>query len=253
MKKTGTAMTLVACLWLSACDFRDSARSERFSSDFHYSYALNPGGRLEVDNFDGPVEIAGWDEARCEISGTKYAGTPQMLERLKVDVTASGNLIYVRSVRPAGESVGNLGVRYAIRVPRKVELSRISSSNGEIRVLGTEGRAELETSNGSVTAEEVAGAMIVRTSNGAIRLEDKVVAEIRAHTNNGSIRVRLPAAASAKVRMETNNGHVRSDFEPGDTQGKQHHRRQSLEEVIGGGGPLIDLRTSNGSIELLKM
>ncbi len=315
MWRNRVALTLFLCLFLTACDFRDFDSSERYESDFHYSYALNPGGRLEVENFNGAIEILGWDQARCEVNGTKYASTAEMRDRIKIEVNQTGNLIYARTVRPSGDFHGNMGARYVIHVPRKTELSRISSSNGPIHVEDTEGHAELttsnghvrvesltgmltvHTSNGPVTVENVSGVMNLRTSNGAIRaqhvvdgidastsngsitaqFDDKAPvtgtplkfetnngriditmptppkSEIRARTSNSSITLRLPSNATAKVRMETTHGEVRSDFLSSDTPAEKHHGRQSLEETIGSGGPLIDLHTSNGSIRLLRM
>ena len=306
---------ILPCLFLGACDYRDFESSDRFQSDFHYSYALNPGGRLEVENFNGSVEIAGWDQSRCDISGSKYASTAEMRDRIKIEVSPSASGIYVRSVRPAGDFHGNLGARYVIRVPRKTELSRIASSNGSIHVEDIEGRAELKTSNGAVrveslngmlaahtsngslTVDNVTGPMALRTSNSSIRAEhviagvdantsngsitvhfdDKAPAssaplkfetnngkidismptplksEIRARTSNSSITLRLPSNTSAKIRAETSHGQVRSDFLSDSAEAEHHGRRQTLEETIGGGGPLIDLHTSNGGIHLLRM
>jgi DUF4097 and DUF4098 domain-containing protein YvlB len=320
MRQPPHSLTLVlnllpCCLFLAGCDYRDFDSSDRYQSDFHYTYALNPGGRLDVDNFNGAVEISGWDQPRCEITGSKYASTAEMRDRIKVEINQNGNTIYVHSARPSGEFHGNLGVRYVIHVPRRTELSRISSSNGSIHVDNTEGHAELKTSNGSVrvesltgmldahtsngalTVENVAGPLSLRTSNGAIRAEHVTAAieattsngpitvqfdekapvstaplkfetnngkiditlptpprsEIRARTSNNSITLRLPSDASARIKAETSHGQVRSDFQSSDTQAEERHRRQSLEETIGSGGPLIDLHTSNGSIRLVKM
>jgi hypothetical protein len=308
-------LILPATLFLGACDFRDFDSSERFQSDFHYSYPLNPGGRLEVENFNGSVEITGWDQPHCEINGSKFASSVEMRDRIKIDVSQSGNVIYAHSVRPPGDFHGNMGVRYVIHVPRHVELSRISSSNGSIHVENIEGRAALKTSNGPVrveslhgpltvntsngpvTVDSISGEMGLRTSNGAIRA-DHVAAgmeantsngsitvqfddqapvsaaplkfetnngriditlptspksDLRAHTSNSSITVRLPSSAAARVKMETTHGEVRSDFLNGDGQTERNSKRHDLEQTIGEGGPLIDLRTTNGSIRLLKM
>jgi DUF4097 and DUF4098 domain-containing protein YvlB len=306
---------VLACLGLGGCDCADLESSNRYQSDFHYSYALNPGGRLEVENFNGAVEITGWDQNQCEITGVKSASTVQMRDRIKIEVQHSPDGIYVRSVRPDGDFHGSMGVHYVIRVPRKTELSRIISSNGSLHVEQIEGRAELKTtngpvhvealhgmlnahtSNGSVTAENVTGAMLLHTSNGPIRAEritagveastsngsitahfDDGVAgpaafskfetsngkidltvsappksEIRAQTSNSSITLRLPASTAAKIRMATSHGQVRSDFEAEHARAEQHGRHQTLEETIGGGGPLIDLHTTNGSIRVLRL
>lgn len=221
-------LTLAPCVFLGACDMREFDSSERYQSDFHYSYALKPGGRLEVENFNGPVEIAGWDEARCDISGSKYASTAEMRDRIKIEVHQTGDLVFAHSVRPSGDFGGNMGVRYVIHVPRKVELSRILSSNGSLHVEDIEGRATLQTSNGavkvdslsgpltahtsngSVTVEGVSGVSAIHTSNGAIRAEH-VMAGIEATTSNGSITVEFDEKApvtSTPLKFETNNGRI---------------------------------------------
>ena len=48
-------------LGLAACDIDDLdiGGSERSSQDFHYSYPMQPGGRLSVENSNGSVEIFG--------------------------------------------------------------------------------------------------------------------------------------------------------------------------------------------------
>jgi DUF4097 and DUF4098 domain-containing protein YvlB len=313
MERIRLVLVASSCLLLSGCDYRDFDSSERYQSDFHYSYGMASGGRLEVDNFNGPVDIAAWDQAKCDITGVKYASSVSVRDRIKVEVQQTGDTIYVRSVRPAGEIRGNIGVRYTIHVPRRVELSRIVSSNGAIHVEQTDGRADLKTSNGPVRVESMKGPLTVRTSNGGITLEDVdgsisartsngpiraegVTAgveaatsngsitvhfdekarsvntplkfetnnsqidvtfaaaphsEIRARTSNGGITLRMPADTSAKVRAGTTHGKVRSDFDA--VGGHLTRKAQEFEGTIGSGGPLIDLHTSNGSIQLLKM
>jgi len=221
-------LSLLALLFLSACDFREFDSSERYSTDFHYSYAFNPGGRLEIENFNGSVEITGWDQPQCEISGAKYANSIELRDRIKIEVNPSAGLIYVRSVRPSSDTHGNMGVRYVIHVPRKVELSHITSSNGSVHVEDTQGRADIKTSNGSVrvgtlagpltvhtsngsvTAENVSDTMNLRTSNGAIRAEH-VRAAIEANSSNGSITVQFDEKApvtTSPLKFETSNGRI---------------------------------------------
>ncbi|HEY3836781.1 MAG TPA: hypothetical protein VGL72_09425, partial [Bryobacteraceae bacterium] len=86
MRPIRVMLAFAPCFFFSACDERVFESSERFQSDFHYSYALAPGGRLEIENFNGSIEITGWDEPRCEISGTKFASSTEMRDRIKVDV-----------------------------------------------------------------------------------------------------------------------------------------------------------------------
>src|ERR1039458_321102 len=69
---------------------------ERFNKDFHYSYPLKPGGRLNVETFNGSVDISGWDQDTVDISGTKYGPSQEEADSLKVDVDARADSVSVR-------------------------------------------------------------------------------------------------------------------------------------------------------------
>ena len=129
------------------------------------------------------------------------------------------------------------------------------TSNGHIHAEDLRGGLDAKTSNSGVNARIVRGDRSIRveTSNGGVELTlpDGVSSDVRAGTSNGGITVRLPAAARARVRARTSNSSISSDFDikmHGEV-GKNH-----IDGEIGsGGGPLIDLETSNGGIRLMKM
>ena len=232
---------------------------------FHYQYPISAGGTLELENRDGPVEISGWDRNEVDISGTKYASTTERLKDIRVDVKATSGSVSIRTVRP--DSLWERGsVRYIIRVPRGVELTRVETSNGPIDVEGTDASAHLHTSNGPVRVTDVSGEIEVETSNGPVRvanasgpaklrtsngpidLMEDSVHEVHARTSNGPITLRIPSDAGAVLRAHTSNGSVHSDFDirTGDPDSND------VAGTIGRGGPVLDLSTSNGPIQLLK-
>lgn len=260
-----------ALLSLTACDFEDfHDGGNRYTSDFHYSYPLAATGRLSVETFNGNVEVTGWDENTIDISGTKYARTQEAADALQVNVDHSPNSASVRVVRPS-EFRGNIGAKLIIKVPRTAVLERIVSSNGgirtidgigparfrtsngAIRVTALKGALEAQTSNGGITADLTAadGPVRVDTSNGAIelRLPSKFDDDVRAHTSNGGITVRVPGDMNARLAARTSNGRVTSDVEVR-TSGEISRTR--LEGVLGAGGPLLDLSTSNGGIRITR-
>jgi hypothetical protein len=157
----------VGLLGFVGCDIEDLdiGGSERYTQDFHYSYALQPGGRISVDNSNGSVEISGWDQDTVDISGTKYARTPELRDALKIEIDHTADTVHIRTVRPSDRR-GSMGAKYIIKVPRRTELERIASSNGSIHTLDLEGPARLKTSNGAVRAENLRGSLDVQTSNG---------------------------------------------------------------------------------------
>ena len=128
------------------------------------------------------------------------------------------------------------------------------SSNGHIRVDGLRGSLDAGTSNSSIHAklERTSGPVRLESSNGSIDVvlpPDANVA-VRANTSNNSITVHAPGTVNARLLARTSNGSITSDSElrmHGEFD--KHH----MDGVIGNGGPLIDLSTSNGNIRLLKM
>ena len=208
---------------LTGChvDFGDS---DRFHEDFHHSFKVAPGARLSVDTQNGSVDISTWDKDEIEINGTKTANDESLLKQLKVDIDASPNSVRVRVDKPTFR--GNCGVRFAIRVPKKLDLERIKSTNGGIQVNGVEGSANLQTSNGRIEAIRMTGKAILETTNGSIDLDghkgyvqartsngkisgDIVKGWLDAHTSNGGIDVKLNEIDSPEpVRLETSNGNI---------------------------------------------
>ncbi len=213
-------------LFLVGCDDFDLnlGSSDRYREDFHFSFPLNAGGSLRLDNFNGAVEISGWDKNTVDIDGTKYASTEYRLKEMKIDIAPSASSIIIRTLPPLDHR-GNAGARYTIHVPRKTELAGIVSSNGAIRVEDIEGSSHLHTSNGGVHATGILGPLEVQTSNGTVEVSDitgdttlrssngTIRADVRkgrfgATTSNGSITVHLMEADSNPVRLESSNGHI---------------------------------------------
>jgi hypothetical protein len=217
-------------LILAGCDFEDLGDSNRFKEDFSFSFPLKDGGRIDLDNFNGSVEITAWDRDSVDITGQKYASTQDLLEAMKIDIVPSPDSIRIRTVRPV-ERRGNMGARYILRVPRHVMLDRIMSSNGSIRVVGVQGDARLRSSNGSINISDLKGALEantsnasielrqfdgsanLRTSNGSIRV-DRVKGAFEAITSNAGIDARLKDMDPARpIRVETSNGNINLTLE----------------------------------------
>jgi DUF4097 and DUF4098 domain-containing protein YvlB len=222
------ALSLAAgMLGFAGCDIEDLdiGGSQRYTQDFHYSYALEPGGRLSVENSNGSIEISGWDQNTIDISGSKYARTPELRDALKIEIDHAADAVHIRTVRPSDRR-GNMGAKYVIKVPRRIQLERIVSSNGSIHTVDVEGPARLKTSNGSVRAENLRGTLDVQTSNGGIEVQNldgsaslhttngRVHAEdvrgsLEADTSNGGIHVRLSKPEAGRpVKLETSNGPI---------------------------------------------
>jgi len=148
------------------------------------------------------------------------------------------------------------------------------TSNGAVELIGIEGDATAHTSNGHIRAEGLRGSLEAGTSNGSInaRLEQvpagrpvrletsnssvelnlpaNFANDIRVNTSNGGITLHMPYQVNAHIMARTTNASISSDLE---IKMQGDFSKNHLEGVIGTGGPLIDLTTSNASIRLLKM
>jgi len=265
-------MRRFALVLLAAGGLIIAGDSSRHKEDFQQSHPFVPGGKLTLRTFNGSVEITGWDQSTVDVSGAKYAETEEMLRELKVDVKVAGDAISIEANKPQGLRI-NGGVKLVVKVPRKTTLESVMTSNGSIQVNEIDANTRVTTSNGSVKAARIRGTLEATTSNGAIRAEvlERTAAPIRATTSNGSIElilsggvgegvraatsnggitVRLPAAASARLDASTSNASVETEFGIR-MSGTISSRRVAGD--IGSGGPLLELRTSNGGIRVLKL
>ena len=250
---------------LAGCDFEDFGGLERYQEDFHYSHPLKAGGRLTVEGFNGSIEISPWDQETVDISGTKYARSPEDTASIHIDIDHSPDSVSVRAVRPSMRH-GNYGVRYAIKVPRKVVLDRLTTSNGSIRIADTSGPARLKTSNGRVDVQHLQGDLSAETSNSSIEVMDND-GSVEAHTSNGHIRVEglrgaLDATTSNSsihariehvidsVRVQSSNGSIDLTLPPGSNVPVRAHTSNSsiTLHMPGDVNARLTADTSNSSI-----
>jgi DUF4097 and DUF4098 domain-containing protein YvlB len=146
------------------------------------------------------------------------------------------------------------------------------TSNGPIEITDNDGSVEAHSSNGHIKVEGLRGALDATTSNSSIRVildraTDSIrlgssngsieltlpsggTVPVRAHTSNSSITLRLPGGEpNARLSASTSNGNITSDFE---LRMRGEFNKHHLDGTLGGGGPLIELETSNGSIHILR-
>jgi DUF4097 and DUF4098 domain-containing protein YvlB len=125
----------------------------------------------------------------------------------------------------------------------------LDTSGGNLTIGPVAGPAKLSTSGGSIKIESVVGALQARTSGGNIRAaiagplkEDCVLS-----TSGGNVHVNVDKAAAFRLDASTSGGSVDAagltlTLEQGGSG------RSKLAGAVNGGGPLLKLRSSGGSI-----
>ncbi len=159
--------------------------SDRYKEDFSYDFKLAPGGRLEVESFNGAVEVMGWDNDTVQVRGNKHASRQEVMKAITIDAKGSPSDVRLRAISPS--SGCNCGVTFTVKVPRKTRLDNVTTSNASLRIENIEGRAHARTSNGGIRLYDIGGDVEATTSNGGIEAE-KVSGQTILHTSNGRIR-----------------------------------------------------------------
>jgi len=266
--KNFVALVLVV---LFALFFMGLTPEAEHQEEFQKVFPLSSKGTFSLKNVNGEVKVSTWKEDKVEIKALKKTNKEaENLQKVKIEVTAAAESVSVDTVYPKHGNTG-VSVDYDVKLPEGVNISELSSVNGTVSITGPFGRVsaettngqvhlenasgnlELETTNGDVKAINVEGPINAHTTNGSITLElGKLEAEVSAETTNGGIALRLSSAQEINCRLEaeTVNGGISFDF-PVTLQSLEKSRHH-LRGQVGQGGPLVSLKTVNGSIHLTR-
>jgi len=246
MKWIGFALVAGSLAALCGCD--DMGGFGRVQQDFHYSYTMQPGGHLDVENRNGSVTVLGWDRNSIDVAGTKYAPANSALQEVRIKVDVTGNTASITTEAPSG-GWGNFGANYTIHLPNSAALSRAKSTNGSVTAEDMSAGGSLISTNGRISLRRDTGNFDVRTTNGSIEFEDCSGLE-RAETTNGSVNGSLKTGA---FEARSTNGSI-------DITLTQPQRDRELRAITSNGaihlalnqfaGNPIHVETSHGSITL---
>ncbi|HZS55748.1 MAG TPA: DUF4097 family beta strand repeat-containing protein [Bryobacteraceae bacterium] len=191
MNRIQAVVLLGSLAGLCSCD--DFEGFGRVQQDFHYSYTMQPGGHLDVDNRNGSISIIGWDRDSVDVAGTKYAPTDADLKEVHIKVDVTGRMASITTESPR-EAWGNYGANYTIHLPHNTVVTRAKSTNGSVTAEDMSAGGSLSSTNGRISLHRDDGNFDLHTTNGGIELEDCSGVE-RAETTNGSVRGILKAGA----------------------------------------------------------
>lgn len=190
------------------------------------------------------------DQAIDGISGPLEAGTGSgdlKLSNIGGDVRASTGSGGIEANSIKGTVRANTGSG-DIRALGVAGSFNASTGSGDVHVEQTaKGDVEIETGSGSIEASGVHGTLRGRTGSGSIRAQGEMTGGWRLHTSSGSITVRLPQNAAFDLAARTSSGGINTDH-PITVQGSIG--RRELNGKVRGGGPLLELSTSSGSIHI---
>jgi len=257
--RRGLGLVLALALPLAAaCDIVGGfAGNERASEPWAKTYSLAAGGRVEITNVNGRIELTGSDTNKVEINAEKTGrgnspeAAREALKRIEIREEVSADRIHLetRVQRTNGFNMGGAEVRYTVRVPEGASV-KLVTVNGGIEIENVRGRAELETTNGGIVARRIGGALDASTTNGGVQAEvDQLATDgVQMECTNGGLRLTLPKDARADIDARVVNGGISVDGLNIENQGEQTRRR--LEGRLNGGGPKVRIEGTNGGIHI---
>jgi hypothetical protein len=123
-----------------------------------------------------------------------------------------------------------------------------SSGSGDVRFEQTApGDVDISSGSGSVEIKRAKGAVRASTGSGNISAQGDPTGEWKLRTGSGSVDVQFPEQAAYELVAHTSSGSIHSNHEM-TVQGTISPRE--LHAKVHGGGPMVDLSTSSGSIEI---
>lgn len=165
---------------------------------------------------------------------------------IAVNVTSANGRICLRGIQAAVHAKASNG---AVSIEEVVGSIEVYTSNAKCCFAQTKGRLRARSSNGKIELVDHSGSVDASTSNGVIKASLDQIGEegIVLATSNGRIVLELPEQVDADVDIRVENGVIRTSRDL-DTQTREPNGR--IRGTLGRGGPMIKLRTSNGTISL---
>jgi DUF4097 and DUF4098 domain-containing protein YvlB len=199
--------------------------------------------RLDAHTGSGDFSAAG---VQLEINGRTGSGNIRVEDAAaKVELSAGSGEVELRNARGGARVSSGSGNVRAEGVAGPV---KATSGSGEVRIeLSGPGDVEASSGSGNISAHGVKGSMRATTGSGNVEARGEPQGEWHLRTGSGNVSVELPPGAGFELDAHTGSGTIQTDREI-TVQGTLS--RRDIHGRAGNGGPLLELRTSSGSIYL---
>jgi hypothetical protein len=244
------------------------ARADEWSKTYH----LTGKPDLRIETSDANIRVHTWDQKTIE---AKVITTRYKIGEggIRVEEHQNGDTVEINVRYPHhGFTIdfGNHRVDITIQMPREGKVN-LRTGDGKIEIAGLKGEMDLHSGDGSENLDAVDGRLRASTGDGHIRANGRfdeldlktgdghvevqaatgssLAGEWRLETGDGNVSLEVPENLAADVDLHTSDGHIDLDV-PVATEGKV--RENEVRGKLNGGGPLMTIRTGDGSIHLRK-
>jgi DUF4097 and DUF4098 domain-containing protein YvlB len=260
MRISALAAFLMLAVGLPLAAQDDWCTNHSFHSDGMVTHSevreqrLPVAGENIVDpGMNGSIRIHAWANADFQVKACVQAAAEDAsaAAALVKQVTITDGAGRVVAHGPSTEDHTWWSVSYEIWAPTSANL-QLNANNGSISLEGMAGQIRAQTLNGSIKLKNVSGDVDGETTNGSLLVDLPSGSwqgkGLKLNTVNGSIQLHLPETISANVEASTVNGRIRTEFFANVNVDDAH----SAVFTLGAGGPKIEARTVNGSVQINK-
>lgn len=241
------------------------------SREIRKTEPLKADGRLFIDTYKGSVEITCWDKPQVEIVArieaddmSRYA--EEKVEDTDVRIQTSGSTLRIKSdykhVRNRGGSFWDIFdgessslplVHYQITMPRTARLE-IKDYKSELEVSGLRSDVRIETYKGTAEIHNLEGSLQLDTYKGEVQVEFvDLKGRSSVETYKGTIELRVPRNKGFDLDAELGrSARFDSDFDIEQPPRGRKSRDRDFRSSVNGGGPVIYMKSSKGTIRLAE-
>lgn len=258
----GLALAVITLMMASgSATMQTQTRGDMLSEEFHQTYPLAQGGRVSLENINGPVRIMAWDRNEVKVDAVKRAYLKERMDEVEIRIEASADFIRIATKYPHRSMTFSsdedrrrnnpASVDYTVTVPRNARLDTIELINGSLDIDGVAGDVHASCINGRLVARGLSGDAKLSTINGKLEATfDKLndASTISLGSVNGGLALIIPSNANAQIKASTVHGDINNDFNLPVRKGEYVGR--DLAGTIGRGGPSLKLSNVNGTITI---
>ena len=259
---------LVVCLVSAgiACDVKVSkdgdvsvdVASGKANDEWRRTYSLPKGGRLEIVNVNGLIEVypsTGPDVevvARREVRTRTEEEAKARLAKAEMIEDVGPDHVKVEA-RPNDQGVsfgprGRVNIEYRVSVPAGLATS-FRTENGVVRLENIEGRITVASTNGPIVGHGLSGSVDASTVNGGIEIGlTRVDGDSKIVTVNGPATLIVSPEVNGELEATAVNGGVSTQDGLPLTADARTNKRVSGR--LNNGGPRISVQTTNGGVRV---
>jgi hypothetical protein len=210
------AALLLAVVAVAGCEV--NLNTEGIVSRETKRFTVTAAPEIELDTFDGAIEVHSWDRGEVEVEIERRAMEQRLVDEMTVTAEQQGNKVIVKVTGPSSrEGFGGvqIGVHFSptarlrVVVPRESQVTA-RSGDGSIDVEDVTGRIALTTRDGRIRGTRLSGDITVRSGDGSIRF-DRAAGRLDLETDDGSITL---AGTPTALRLRTMDGSIRVEVQP---------------------------------------